>query len=121
MNTKNLHRMPLHLAMFGLLAIFTFLPFSSLLFLKVDKNTALVLGTNSTVYENVNLTPINTNTVVNFKYNIAPNEIKIIKLKGVNIFLKQEYPGVIIRTLDDYTVELTNTTKNSYLIEGVSY
>lgn len=121
MNTKNIHHMPLHLALFAFLAIFTFLPFSTLLFLKVDKNNELVLGTNSTITENVTLTPINTNTVVNFKYNIAPNEIKIIKLKGINIFLKQEYPGVIIRTLDSYSIELTNTTQNSYLIEGISY
>lgn len=121
MTTNNLHHIPLHFAIFIFLAIFTFLPFSTLLFIKVDKNNNLVLGTNSIVFENVTLTPINSNTVLNFKYNLAPGEIKTIKLKGSNIFLKQSYRGVIVRILNEYSIELTNTTQNSYLIEGISY
>lgn len=122
MNTKNIHHLPIHTALFGLFSFFILIPVLTVFIFKPQTSisTNQVLGLNNTIVDNVSISTVTNSNIINFKYNILAYEVKIIKIKGKNIYFKNSYPGVSVNIYNDY-FELVNTSPNSYLVEGVIY
>ena len=73
MNTRNLHYFPVNLALMLVFSLMCALPFTSFYFFGVEKSQP-VLGTKSTVVNNVTLNQQSQINLVEFSYSLLPFE-----------------------------------------------
>lgn len=119
MNTQNIHHFPLNLSLLLIFGALCVLPFSALYMFGVEKNN-MVLGTSSTVINDVTLVQSTNSNATEFKYSLSPFEEKQINVFGSKVYLKQAYEGVQFNVVEN-TLYIKNLTPNSYLVEGVVF
>lgn len=119
MNTRNLHYFPVNLALMLVFSLMCALPFTSFYFFGVEKSQP-VLGTKSTVVNNVTLNQQSQINLVEFSYSLLPFEEKQIGVSGTKVYLKQGYEGVQFKVVGN-VLYIKNLGPHSYIVEGIVF